>query len=504
MDCRQKYHDIDNGKKILTSQFVQLDDPKTTNRGTLRYHSKSLEEAATASTSTSRSRTARDRSVQSKRFSNLERSNQVSTQPSVIDFESKFDSTKNSIVRTTRTTERDVSATEIKSNSRRVSSRKETENVKSVDSPINRRNGKRYFSEANEEAKLKDNDETTGTTKGISRRTLNRKSSNSSSTERLDNKGPSVFLATTESSRSRTGRKIQTTYSMKDLKTQIPSSRRYTNKKFEDETTTVSFRRGRSTTERIEKSTRSGRSKVNTKENNSIQRRGPDPLLSESESVRVDIPLMVDTTQNPVPDVTTTFGVIASQRRSDAKESSKSNGRTGSKNRGRINDSEAAGSSRSGSRRGSSKFSDSTTTENNEQIVSSRRNTISSRDRSRDTKRNSTTESRSRSRGRNLENNAKNGGSLERDVKRKVAGERNSERRSRITEAGTRFIENHGQDGQDTRGRSKGRTSRTDVTTPVFTGERKIVKVLNLFFNLAKFCLSNRCYHERCIRYNNF
>ncbi|KAG9435014.1 hypothetical protein HZU67_02999 [Apis mellifera carnica] len=446
-----------------------LDDPKTTNRGTLRYHSKSLEEAATASTSTSRSRTARDRSVQSKRFSNLERSNQVSTQPSVIDFESKFDSTKNSIVRTTRTTERDVSATEIKSNSRRVSSRKETENVKSVDSPINRRNGKRYFSEANEEAKLKDNDETTGTTKGISRRTLNRKSSNSSSTERLDNKGPSVFLATTESSRSRTGRKIQTTYSMKDLKTQIPSSRRYTNKKFEDETTTVSFRRGRSTTERIEKSTRSGRSKVNTKENNSIQRRGPDPLLSESESIRVDIPLMVDTTQNPVPDVTTTFGVVASQRRSDAKESSKSNGRTGSKNRGRINDSEAAGSSRSGSRRGSSKFSDSTTTENNEQIVSSRRNTISSRDRSRDIKRNSTTESRSRSRGRNLENNAKNGGSLERDVKRKVAGERNSERRSRISEAGTRLIENHGQDGQDTRGRSKGRTSRTDVTTPIFT-----------------------------------
>ncbi|XP_026302233.1 uncharacterized protein LOC725164 isoform X9 [Apis mellifera] len=448
---------------------TQLDDPKTTNRGTLRYHSKSLEEAATASTSTSRSRTARDRSVQSKRFSNLERSNQVSTQPSVIDFESKFDSTKNSIVRTTRTTERDVSATEIKSNSRRVSSRKETENVKSVDSPINRRNGKRYFSETNEEAKLKGNDETTGTTKGISRRTLNRKSSNSSSTERLDNKGPSVFLATTESSRSRTGRKIQTTYSMKDLKTQIPSSRRYTNKKFEDETTTVSFRRGRSTTERIEKSTRSGRSKVNTKENNSIQRRGPDPLLSESESIRVDIPLMVDTTQNPVPDVTTTFGVVASQRRSDAKESSKSNGRTGSKNRGRINDSEAAGSSRSGSRRGSSKFSDSTTTESNEQIVSSRRNTISSRDRSRDTKRNSTTESRSRSRGRNLENNAKNGGSLERDVKRKVAGERNSERRSRISEAGIRFIENHGQDGQDMRGRSKGRTSRTDVTTPIFT-----------------------------------
>lgn len=474
-------------KKILTSQFVQLDDPKTTNRGTLRYHSKSLEEATTASTSTSRSRTARDRSVQSKRFSNLERSNEVSTQPSVIDFESKFDSTKNSIVRTTRTTE--ISATEIKNDSRRASSRKVTENVKSVDSPINRRNGKRYFSETNEEAKLKDdNDQTMGTTKGISRRTFNRKSSNSS-TERLDNKGPSVFLATTESSRSRTGRKIQTTYSMKDLKTQIPTSRRYTNKKFEDETTTVSFKRGRSTTERIEKSTRSGRSKViNTKENNSIQLRGPDPLLSESESVRVDIPLAVDTTQNPVPDVTTTFGAVASQRRSDVKESSKSNGRTGSsersKNRGRLNDSETAGSSRSASRRGSSKFSDSTTAENNEQIVSSRRNTIS-RDRSRssDTKRNSTTESRSRSRGRNLENNgAKNGGFLERDVKRKVAGERNSERRSRISEAATKIIEN--QDGQDTRGRSKGRMSRTDTTTPIITGERKILKVLNLFFNL--------------------
>lgn len=438
-----------------------------------------MEEATTASTSTSRSRSARERSAQSKRFSNLERSNEVSTQPSVIDFESKFDSTKNSIVRTTRTTERDVSATEIKNDSRRASSRKETENAKSVDSPINRRNGKRYFSEANEGAKLKDNDQTMGTTKGISRRTFNRKSNNSSSTERLDNKGPSVFLATTESSRSRTGRKIQTTYSMKDLKTQIPTSRRYTNKKFEDETTTVSFKRGRSTTERIEKSTRSGRSKViNTKENNSIQRRGPDPLLSESESVRVDIPLAIDITQNPVPDVTTIFG-IASQRRSDVKESSKSNGRTGSsersKSRGRLNDSETAGSSRSGSRRGSSKFSDSTTTESNEQIVSSRRNTIS-RDRSRgsDTKRNSTTETRSRSRGRNLEN--KNAGSLERDVKRKVAGERNSERRSRIPEVATKF-ENHGQDGQDTRGRSRGRTSRMDITTPIIAGERKNLKV---------------------------
>lgn len=459
--------------KKLTSQFVQLDDPKTTNRGTLRYHSKSLEEATTASTSTSRSRTSRDRSAQSKRFSNSERSNEVPTQASVIDFESKFDSTKNSIVRTTRTTERDVSATEIKNDSRRASSRKETENAKSVDSPISRRNGKRYFSETNEGAKLKDNDQTTETTKGISRRTFNRKSSNLSSTERLDNKGPSVFLATTESSRSRTGRKIQTTYSMKDLKTQIPTSRRYTNKKFEDETTTVSFKRGRSTTERIEKSTRSGRSKViNTKENNSIQRRGPDPVLSESESVRVDIPLVVDTTQNPVPDVTTSLAV--SQRRSDAKESSKSNGRTGSsersKSRGRLNDSEAAGSSRSSSRRGSSKFSDSTTTESNEQVVTSRRNTIS-RDRSRgsDGKRNSTTEGRSRSRGRNLENNAKNSGSSERDVKRKVAGERNSERRSRISEAATRFVENHGQDGQDTRGRSRGR-SRMDITTPIVTG----------------------------------
>lgn len=438
-----------------------------------------MEEATTASTSTSRSRSARERSAQSKRFSNLERSNEVSTQPSVIDFESKFDSTKNSIVRTTRTTERDVSATEIKNDSRRASSRKETENAKSVDSPINRRNGKRYFSEANEGAKLKDNDQTMGTTKGISRRTFNRKSNNSSSTERLDNKGPSVFLATTESSRSRTGRKIQTTYSMKDLKTQVPTSRRYTNKKFEDETTTVSFKRGRSTTERIEKSTRSDRSKViNTKENNSIQRRGPDPLLSKSESVRVDIPLAIDTTQNPVPDVTTIFG-IASQRRSDVKESSKSNGRTGSsersKSRGRLNDSETAGSSRSGSRRGSSKFSDSTTTESNEQIVSSRRNTIS-RDRSRgsDTKRNSTTETRSRSRGRNLEN--KNASSLERDVKRKVAGERNSERRSRIPEAVTRF-ENYGQDGQDTRGRSRGRTSRMDITTPIIAGERKNLKV---------------------------
>lgn len=398
----------------------------------------------------------------------------------MINSEPKFDTNEHSTVRTIRTTERGTisTATDVTSESRRTSG-KRFEETKRVEPTINRRDGKRYFSESNKGTKLKNNEQKFETSKGISRRTSNGGANNSTVTEKLDNKGPSVFLATTESSRSRTGRKIQTTYSMKDLKTQIPTSRRYNNKKFRDvETTTVSFRResrGRSTTEKIERSTRSGRSKVNNAENNSIARRGPDPLLSESESVRVDIPLTVGETGNPAPDVTTGFDV-AFQRRSDAKESSRSS-RTGferSKSRGRSNDSEASGSSRSASPRGSSKFSDSTTTEANEQIVSSRRNTVS-RDRSRgsEIKKNSVNESRSRSRSRNVENNMKpiSGGASERNVKRKVAGERNSsDRRPRIPDVTPRAIDSRRQDTQDMRGRSRSK-SRSDVTTPIIMGE---------------------------------
>ncbi|XP_043594864.1 mucin-5AC-like isoform X5 [Bombus pyrosoma] len=457
----------------LREHSTQIDDHKATNRGTLRFNSKSLEEATTVSSSPlSRSKTKWDRSGQSKTLSNFERT----IQASVINSEPKFDTSEHSTVRTIRTTERGSvsTATDVTSESRRISG-KRFEETKRVEPTINRRDGKRYFSESNEETKLKNNEQKFETSKGISRRTSNGRANNSTVTERLDNKGPSVFLATTESSRSRTGRKIQTTYSMKDLKTQIPTSRRYNSKKFRDvESTTASFRResrGRSTTEKIERSTRSGRSKVNNAENNSIARRGPDPLLSESESVRVDIPLTVGETGNPASDVTTGIDV-ASQRRSDAKESSRSS-RTGferSKSRGRSNDSEASGSSRSASPRGSSKFSDSTTTEANEQIVSSRRNTVS-RDRSRgsEIKKNSVNESRSRSRGRNVENNMKpiSGGASERNVKRKVAGERNSsDRGPRIPDVTPRAIDSRRQDTQDMRGRSRSK-SRSDVTTPI-------------------------------------
>ncbi|XP_017758020.1 PREDICTED: mucin-17-like [Eufriesea mexicana] len=452
-----------------------IEDHKTTNRGSLRFNPKSLEEATTASPLLTRFKTTRGRSAQSKRLS-FDKPNDASTLTSIIDSVSSFDSSKESNLRTTRTTERG-SLFNVRNDSRRSTSEKKPEEPKKdLDSTVNRRNGKRYFSETNEGPNPKGNGQkvSLGTSKGFARRSFNGRAS---VTERLDNKGPSVFLATTESSRSRTGRKIQTTYSMKDLKTQIPNSRRYT-KKFEDlETTTVSFRRdgrGRSTTEKTERSTRSGRSKIANRENNYITRRGPDPLLTESESVRVDIPFEVGSTETPFPDATTAFTTVA-QRRSDSKESIRSSTRTGSerpKNRGRVSDSEAAGSSKSGARRGSSKFSDSTTTEPDEQIVSSRKNAFP-RDRSRgaDVRKNSVIESRSRSRGRNLENNVKPvpSGNLERDAKRKVAGERNSsERRSRILDANFRSAEIRGQDAQDLRGRSRNRP-KLEATTPVIT-----------------------------------
>lgn len=340
---------------------------------------------------------------------------------------------------------------------------------------MNRRNGKRYSPE-----RTKSRDNENDTSKVVSRRVSNGRINDPSAvTERLDNKGPSVFAITTESSRSRTGRKIQTTYSTKDLKTQIPTSRRYNNKKVENaETTMVSFRRegrGRSTTERIERSTRSGRSKVNNRENNSISRKGQEAALFESESVRVDIPLAVEGTENPSPDVVTSsgFGVV-SQRRSDTKETLRGNARTGierSKGRGRSNDSEVAGSSRNSSRRGSSKFNDFSTTEANEQIVSSRKNTARDRSKGLESRKNAASESRSRSRGRGSENNARNGsnGVLERDAKRKAVGERKSlDRRSRLSETTPRSGENRGQD-QDSR-RSRNR-ARPDATTLLTTGE---------------------------------
>ncbi|XP_043512594.1 mucin-5AC-like isoform X11 [Frieseomelitta varia] len=452
----------------LRERGAQTDDHKAANRGTLKYNSKSPEEATTASSasSLSRSRTNRDRSVQSRRFSNIEGTTQAST------INSESSSSESSIIRTTK---RDSTSTATQVTD---GSDKKVEEVGKTEPAVNRRNGKRYFPENDEETRSKDNEQRVSveTSRGISRRTSNGRSNSSRITERLDNKGPSVFLATTEPSRSRTGRKIQTTYSKKDLKTQLSTSRRHSNKKFENEFTTTSYRRGRSTTERIERSTRSGRSRVNNEENDSVTRRGPDTLLSESESVRVDIPLVVNGTGNR----STNGSSLISQRRSDTKESSRS-GRTGSersKNRGRSNDAEVAGSSRgsSGSRRGSSKFGDSTTTtEANELVVSSRRNTVS-RDRSRSFeqssgKKNSATESRSRSRGRNLENNVKSSSNdgPERDAKRKVAGERSSsERRSRVLDGVSRVIESRGQDGQDARGRSRNR-SRPDVVTPVNT-----------------------------------
>nr|XP_034196669.1 mucin-19-like isoform X8 [Osmia lignaria] len=415
----------------LRERSTQVDDQKTASRGSLRYNTKSLEESTTVS-SFSRSRSSQDR----KKFSNLERYHEETTLRSPVDSDSVFDS-----VRT------------------------------SSEASVKRRDGKRY---SPERTKSKDNENETS--KVISRRVSNGRVSDPAVTERLDNKGPSVFAITTESSRSRTGRKIQTTYSTKDLKTQIPTSRRYNNKKAENtETTTASFRRegkGRSTTERIERSTRSGRSKVNNRENNSISRKGQEAALFESESVRVDIPLAVEGTENPSADVVTTSGFsVVSQRRSDTKETLRGNARTGverSKGRGRSNDSEVAGSSRNSSRRGSSKFNDFSTTEANEQIVSSRKNTARDRSKSLESRKNAASESRSRSRGRGSENNARNGsnGVLERDAKRKAVGDRKSlDRRSRLSETTPRSAENRGQDQDSRRSRNRARPDATTILT---------------------------------------
>ncbi|XP_076236765.1 uncharacterized protein LOC143180714 isoform X4 [Calliopsis andreniformis] len=463
----------------LRERGTQVDDHKahsTKDRGTLRYNFKSPEETSTSASSLSRARSRN-------RTSHLERHNGSISKPS-INSEAKVESNRRSNFRTARTTERNVvSAATETTNTPQKTLERDSENIKKIEPAIHRKNDHRHPSEHNKPPKPKVDEQssTLVTPTEASRRSSNRKSDNPGVTKRLDDIGPSFFTATTEFSRSRTGRKVQTSYTTSELKTQLPTSRKFNNKKFEGiETTTAAFKRtesrGRSTTERSDRG-RSGRSKVTNRENNTISRRidGPDPLLSESESIRVDVPLTVEATESLIVN-TTTESIVRSQRqsidtnrRSDTKDSSKANTRPGSerfKIRGRANDTESASPAfRNSSRRGSSKFNDYATTEASE--ANSRRNTVS-RDRSRisESNKSSTNEVRPRSRGRNLENSGKSSSIVasERDVKRKLPGDRNtSERRSRVLDLGARPAENRGQD-QDTRGRSRSR-SRLDATT---------------------------------------
>ncbi|XP_076387448.1 uncharacterized protein LOC100879044 isoform X10 [Megachile rotundata] len=418
----------------LRERGTQVDDQKTAGRGTLRFNSRSLEESTTASLSRSRSQ---DRSQSRK--SNFERNDRTTSS----NFERNDRTTSSNFERNDRTTSPTDSESTTKRPSPTASDVTEIPARRTTDP--NRRNGKRFSPE-----RTRSKDENAIDSKVISRKVSNGRSDGV--TERLDNTGPSVFALTTESSRSRTGRKIQTTFSTKDLKTQIPASRRYNKKSENVETTTVSFKRGRPTTER----SRSGRSKVNRE--NSVARKGQEALLYESESVRVDIPLAVDGTESPSSDPTTVGFGIVSQRRSDTKETLR--GRSGAerKSRGRSSDSEAAGSSRNGSRRGSSRFNDFSTTEANE--VGSRK--AASRDRLKETRK-SASESRSRSRGREQAKSA------DVDVKRK-SGDRNSlDRRSRLSEGTTRSVESRGQDQDARRSRSRARTETTPLATDVTT-----------------------------------
>nr|XP_031836067.1 mucin-5AC-like isoform X2 [Nomia melanderi] len=462
----------------LRERSTQVDDYKTPNvrdRGALRFNSKSPEEAST-SLPFSRSKSPRDKATQSKKFT--ERRDEGTNHSNT---ETKFESSKRSNFRTTKTSERNIStAGEITNSSRRSPLGKNIDEIKKGEPTINRRNGKRYSSDSNDGTRPNDDRNVLSNPPvELSRKTFTRTFSTYEVTERLDGNEPSVFTATTESSRSRTGRKIQTTFTSRDFKTQIPTSRRYSNRNSEGaDPTTVSLKRSggrRSTTERIERGTRSGRSKVSNRESNAISRKNQDTVLSESESVRVDIPLTVESTENPSTDVTTPVGAFSQRqsvtefsRRSDTKESLRVNSRRGSersKGQGRFNNSDSNSTGRS-SRRGSSKFNDNATTETSEQTVSWKKNAIS-RERSRvaEGKKAAASEPRSRLRNRNFENSVNSASTVsEQEVKRKSSGDRNlGERRSRVPESTARSVEGRGQD-QDTR---RGRSRRLNATTPV-------------------------------------
>ncbi|XP_076227889.1 uncharacterized protein LOC116428515 [Nomia melanderi] len=462
----------------LRERSTQVDDYKTPNvrdRGALRFNSKSPEEAST-SLPFSRSKSPRDKATQSKKFT--ERRDEGTNHSNT---ETKFESSKRSNFRTTKTSERNIStAGEITNSSRRSPLGKNIDEIKKGEPTINRRNGKRYSSDSNDGTRPNDDRNVLSNPPvELSRKTFTRTFSTYEVTETLDGNEPSVFTATTESSRSRTGRKIQTTFTSRDFKTQIPTSRRYSNRNSEGaDPTTVSLKRSggrRSTTERIERGTRSGRSKVSNRESNAISRKNQDTVLSESESVRVDIPLTVESTENPSTDVTTPVGAFSQRqsvtefsRRSDTKESLRVNSRRGSersKGQGRFNNSDSNSTGRS-SRRGSSKFNDNATTETSEQTVSWKKNAISrERSRAAEGKKAAASEPRSRLRNRNFENSVNSASTVsEQEVKRKSSGDRNlGERRSRVPESTARSVEGRGQD-QDTR---RGRSRRLNATTPV-------------------------------------
>ncbi|KAK2587316.1 hypothetical protein KPH14_003035 [Odynerus spinipes] len=445
-------------------------------RGSAKFDAKladTIETTTTGAASTLRSRSGRDRKTQSpsRRVSNPERNNDRPSSRNLDDasqVEEPFGS------RDRKLADKNVDSGKI---SNAADSRQRA----------SRRNDRKYLPEQDEkrESRKLDQDVTLEAPRprkenSASRRGSSRGSLKKETDQNLDNNtGPSVFSGITENSRSRTGRKIQTAYNDRELKKQVPTSRRFGSQSSDVESSTSSSRRS------------SNKSRGSTKStDDSAARKKLDVSLTESESVRVDIPLTLATTDYPAyttiindinenPNISPRSSSRNAERHSDDKELSRSNTKESrnserTKNRGRANDDVETSNTRAvNSRRGSSRFVDFTTPETIE--VSSVRSKSRTEGRSSVRGRNPEQKSRnsgsepakSRSKGRSLDivpRSVSNGVSGQGEIKRRSSGDRNSpDGRSRNTERKSKQAENKVQD-QDARGRSRGK-ARTEVTT---------------------------------------
>ena len=262
---------------------------------------------------------------------------------------------------------------------------------------------------------------------------------NPDNTKNFDTTGPSVFSANTEIPRSRTGRKIQTTLSSRDLKKGLPAASRFS-----------SLRKNSQ-----KRNERSGTAEKRS-DDSSVKRRH-DIVPSGSESVVVDIPLTGELTSRVRTD-----NFLSS---SESPDITRANRKTRSRGRSNEDQNSEAITSRSGSRRGSSRQSETKPSENLLEKTG-RSRSEGPRSRNLETKPRNSEQSteRSRKRGRSQDVASSSG--------------RSSEKRGRISPARSSTGESNTSNSEG-RGRSRiiARTVETTTSFPVTTAIAEEVTV---------------------------
>ena len=138
-----------------------------------------------------------------------------------------------------------------------------------------------------------------------------------------EKRGPSVFSGSgsSEISRSRTGRKIQTTYSRRELRSEVPSSKRFASKR-SDENVNISSK------------------DIDLKK---------DTLPSGSENINVDVPAVVEVTKRSVSTLATSE---EPQRQTRADNEPRRSSDRGIRSRGRTSSTESSRAEDSGNNSG--------------------------------------------------------------------------------------------------------------------------------------------------------